>query len=94
MENMIRCGRWPNPMEMGSEWNQIGPNVCDQARIWFITADISQRFRSEHDHFWQDAHRMGEGWRQGPWWPPHSNGPNRMMFMQQQHANDLDNWID
>ncbi|KAH8593484.1 hypothetical protein B0O99DRAFT_714726 [Bisporella sp. PMI_857] len=69
-----RKGKLIDPKAMGSEWNSMGP----------------KRFEPKHDMYWQDAHRVGENYREG-FIREFSARPN--MQMHQNSIWDLNDYI-
>ncbi|TVY24312.1 hypothetical protein LHYA1_G007927 [Lachnellula hyalina] len=74
MARRLGKGHLVDPLKMGDDWHQDGP----------------KRFRQELDEFWQEAHRIGENYRQGL---PLTSVRNPNFRMHQQWPNDLQNWM-
>lgn len=92
MSRQLLHGKFPDPRKMGSHWNYDGPEVRSRSLSYtFVRLLIlSQRFQQHHDRFWQDAHRLGENYREVlPGWPP-----NPFLYMHQRRPHDLDRWVD
>ncbi|KUJ16602.1 uncharacterized protein LY89DRAFT_685523 [Mollisia scopiformis] len=69
----------PNHRNMGGDWDDFGP----------------KRFRGEHDHFWENAHRIGEITRLamgGPLPPLLQQILGRPMQMHQNYHYEPDLW--
>jgi hypothetical protein len=81
-----------NPETMGPDWHNDGPKVsgCDFSPLAGPLLIQLQRFRQEHDWFWQEAYRVGENYRQG--YSP-AAGTNPFLAMHQNWPDDVDDWI-
>lgn len=81
-----------NPETMGPDWHNTGPKVsgCCCSLLAESPLTQSQRFRYEHNWFWQEAHRRGENYRQGlnP-----AAGINPFLAMHQSWPTDVDDWV-
>ena len=64
MDKRRKVGKPVNAMKMGKDWNWNGPNVSLPCEFYAQCSICIQRFRQEHDAFWQSAHRIGENYRE------------------------------
>ena len=90
MARRLAQGKRIKPGSMGSEWHHDGPKVCDILPPSIAVLIPWQRFRQEHDWFWQESHRIAENLRQRL--PPYS-GINQNFLMHQRRPEDLNDWV-